>query len=227
MYDRAYTLQIPFILTVYILYVIKNICSRRRLITMIFIVLFIFYLSFLHFFRYPYSMFKKYTVPLNLDRAKGILVSPSEKELYESLSSYLSSNFKEEDKMVVVGPKYYPQIGFLTEQKHIFEDEEFIFMKLQAVLDRSFEKEELKPLLSLMEDKIISKMQKEKPKILLIITDERPRAKNLQYLSSRIKTYIKKNYSLRKVFGPGDLYGLGGAPAQINLYRYVKDKRVL
>lgn len=86
---------------------------------MIFISIVLFYISFLHFFRYPYTMSKRYTAPLNLSRARGVLVTPTEKELYESLASYLSLNLGREDKILVT--RYLPQLSFLSERKDIFE----------------------------------------------------------------------------------------------------------
>ncbi len=221
-YNRAYTMQVPFILTVYILYFIKSICSRRRILTAIFVTLFLFYLSFLHFFRYPYSMIRKYTEPLNLDRARIFLTLP-EKELYQSLVSHLSANFKKEDRMAVIGYSgCYSQFSFLTKQRNVFEDHEFIFAKLKSLLNTSYKREEVKPQLASFEDRIISRMEREKPKIILIIVKDSlqdQRLKDYKFLSSRIKSYIKRNYLFDKVFGPADIHGLGGRIGWINLYK--------
>jgi hypothetical protein len=181
--------------------------------------LFLFYLIFLDFFHYPYSLIKRYkgyAEPLRLDRAKGVLVTKEEKELYESLSSYLSLNLDKDDKMAVMG--YWPQISFLTKQKNIFEKDEYSFLKLQFVLETLSKKEKMRMLLALLEDKIISKMQKEKPTVVLDITDDPSR--DFEYVSPKIKDYIEKNYSLNKVFGPADIMGPGW---WVNLYRYKEE----
>ncbi|UCB56920.1 MAG: glycosyltransferase family 39 protein [Candidatus Omnitrophota bacterium] len=219
-YGRAFTMQVPFILTVYILFLIKTIYFRRSKVSTTFIVLFLFYLSFLHFFRYPYSMIRKYTKPLNLDRAKGICVTSAEKEFYESLTSYMSANFEKEDKMVVINSGYIPHLSFLTGRTNIFAVNEFMFKKLSDIVNVYDKRKDLKPLLVLLEDKIISRMNKEKPKIILIITDDFLRdLQDYRFLSPRIKGYIGKNYSLNKVFGPADVHGLGAFTSWVNLYK--------
>jgi 4-amino-4-deoxy-L-arabinose transferase-like glycosyltransferase len=217
---RAFILQVPFILTAYMLYLIKGRFHRRPAITTSLIILFLFYLSFLHFFRYPYSMIKRCTQPLNLARAGGILVSPEEKEMYESLSSYLSDNFTKKDKMAVAC--YYPQFGFLTKQRNIFEDEEWIFAKLSGLSPQAAKSEKKKLALAALEDKIMAKMQREEPKIILAVTDDPFSDFGLR--SSRVSAYIEKRYSLDRVFGPADVEGLGGGDRWVKLYKYNRQK---
>jgi len=187
------------------------------------IVLFLFCIIFLDFFHFPDSTFKRfrnYTKPLCLERAKGIFVSPNEKELYESLSFYLSINFDKEDKMVVGG--YYPQFSFLTKQKNIFEFEEYIFENLRTLLKIAAKREEIGPILASFEDKIISKMEQKRPEIFLTVTGNSLR--DYRFISSRIESYIEKNYYLDKIFGPADVWGMGGPVGWVNLYR-LKENR--
>jgi len=148
-------------------------------------------------------MIKKYTVPLNLDRAKGVFVAHAEKELFESLSSYLAINFGKEDKMAVIGRHYCPQFSFLTKQKNVFEDEEFIFEKLKS-LSAS---EKAKPILALIKDKIISRMEKERPKIVLRVNENS--LTDFKFLPQQLKAYIENKYFLDKVFGPADVFTFG------------------
>ena len=217
--SRIFTIQVPFILSVYILYLIKKVYSHRSVITTAFIVLFPFCFTFSNFFYYPYSVIKRYTKPLNFDRAKGVLVTEEEKELYESLSSYLALNLDKDDKMAVMD--YLPQISFLTKQENIFEKDECIFLKLGFVLEILNKKEKMKMLLALFEDKVISKMERERPKVVLGITGESSR--DLEFYTSKIKDYIKKNYSLDKVIGSPNIRGSICAPCQLRLYKYKGD----
>ena len=174
----------------------------------------------MHFFGYPYGFikrYKKFSEPLNLKRAKWILFSPEEKKLYESIASYLLINLKKEDKMVVLG--YCPQISFLTERKNIFENEEFIFERLEQSQAAEYKSYRIRLASDLLETKIISNIKKERPKIILVITG------NVlgegEFHSSKVKDYIQKNYSLDKVFGPGDIHGLGGFVAWVKIF-YIK-----
>jgi len=213
-YGRAFTIQVSFILLVYLFYLIKHFYRTRRIFISLSITLFLFYVSFLHFFRYPYSMLKKYTAPLNLERAKGILVTWDEKKLYESLNSYLALNFKNDDKMVVVG--YYPQFYFLTGKNNAFSDEEYIFLRLDTQLAFLTQKEETKPLITL-ENKIISRIERESPEILLTVSDNY--SDRLHFIAPGLRNYIEEKYFLDRVFGPADVFGLGGSPSWLNLYR--------
>jgi len=220
---KAYTTQISFILAVYIFYFLKRINFYRWIIT-IFFVLFLFYIAFFNFYRFPYSIFKRYrkfTAPLNLSRAKGVFVTWQEKELYESLSVYLSSNLeKKEDKIVVIG--YYPQFSFLTGQKNIFADHEYIFEKLRVLLTSSVKRKSNKSVLTSLENELMFKLEKERPKFILDtvlnnLTDNSLR--DSVYLTSRVKDYIARNYSLDRVFGPADVFGLIGSVGWVNLYK--------
>ena len=177
-------------------------------------------LSFIDFFWYPYSAIKRYTKPLNLERAKGVLVTQEEKELYESLSSYLTLNLDKDAKMAVMG--YVPHISFLTKQENIFEKDEYIFPKLAFVLGALNKKEKMKMLLASFEDKIMSKMERERPWVVLDITGESSR--DFEFLTPKIKDYIKKNYSLDKVISPAGVMLLGFcASCQVKLYKYKGD----
>lgn len=215
---RPYTIQVPFILLVYILYYIKTVYSHRPANAKILIILFLFFVVFIDFFYYPYSVLKRYksqTGLLKLDYAKGIIVSPEEKKLYESLTYFLQTNFDKKDKMVIVG--YYPQFSFLTKQKNIFEDEEFIFVQLRILFSMSDKNEKIKSVLAMLENKIIFRIEKEKPRILLMIAGDY--FYYSKYLSLKIKSYIEKNYTLEKIFGLTDICGMGSPHrGQVELY---------
>ena len=217
----AFIIQVPFILLVYLLYLARSFV-RNKHIAMVMIIIFIGYLSFLHFIRYPMTMFRKYTYPLKLERAGGISVSREQKEVYESLSSYLSSNITKSGKIAVIG--YYPHIGFLTGQKNIFEDDEYIFTKLTGALFHAFhggyiEKGRAKSLSLLLEDSVLDKIKKEKPEMVLFV-----KGSHVHFSKEDIPnlmSYIDKAYFMDKVFGPADIYGLSneGITNWIEVYK--------
>ena len=216
--SKAYTMQIPFVLSVYILYLLKITYPHRVVLTTSLIALFLFSITYMHFFGYPFGLikrYKKFTEPLNIKRAKGILVSPEEKRLYEQLASYLLINLSKQDRMVVLG--YYPQIGFLTERKNIFEDEEYMFLRLEDSLGASIKSPKMKLAADVLENRIVSLLKREKPKIIIVMTDAS--TGDHKFYSLKLKDYIQKNYSLDKIFGPGDIYGLGGFIAWVNAYK--------
>lgn len=219
---RSFVIQVPFVLMVYLLYLIKVFFSDKGALLRkaggCFIVLFLFYISFLHFFRYPYSMVRKYTRPLNLERARGILVSANEKELYESLTRYLSANLSRGEKIAVMG--YYPQFSFLTKQRNVFTDDEYAFHLLNTWLCSSENYEEFIPVLKQFEDNIIGVMQREKPKIVLVMSGLV--FEDIELKSLRVRSYLEENYSLEKTLGPADVFGLGVAQRWLKLYKLIE-----
>ena len=206
-YGRAYTTQTAFILTIYIFYLATTVL-RRKTIILAATVLFLVYVSFLHFIRYPYSMLKKFTASLNLKHSGGILVSSGEKQLYESLADYFLSYGKD---LVVVG--YFPQFAFLTGGKNILEDDEYIFIKLKVASDVQ--------LLSSFEDRVISRMKIRQPEFILTVVSDLD-ANGLDDLSARLKEFILNHYIPDKVFGPADVFGLEGGNYWVRLYRLNK-----
>ncbi|MBU2541493.1 MAG: glycosyltransferase family 39 protein [Candidatus Omnitrophica bacterium] len=212
-YNRSFTIQTPFIVTVYLLYLFKRIHQRKRLFAAILIVLFS--LSFVSFFRYPYSRLKKNTKILNLERSRGILVTPQEKRMYESLSLYLSDNLKAKDKIAVIG--YYPQLSFLTEQENIFAKDDYIFPNLEVLFWRA--RKTGRAILSgnLLENKIMSMMRTQKPKIVLTINaDYLP---NFRMISPKIKDYLAENYLLERKFEPAQILGNENEKARVYAYK--------
>jgi len=220
-YNRAYTIQVSFILLVYVLYFLKSFYFRKHIVLIISITLILFCGSFLHFLRYPYSMFKKYSQPLVLERAKGVLLTLEEKRLYESLSAYLSGSFKEDDKMAVVGyTGCYSQFSFLAKKRNVFQDDEFIFVKLNDLVELNGRDKNSAVLLPSLENKIISRLVKEKTKIILIVVDDPILGlKDYKFLSGKVKTFFENNYYLCKTFGPADIQGLGGRIGYVKLYK--------
>ncbi|MBU2541492.1 MAG: glycosyltransferase family 39 protein [Candidatus Omnitrophica bacterium] len=212
---KAYNIQLTFILTVYLLYFLKTFYSTRPVITRICIAIFLFYISFLNFFIYPYSNSKRYREPLNLVRAQGILVTAYEKELYESLFSYLSKNLQDNEKIVVMG--YYPQLSFLTKQNNIFVREEYLLKKLEFLVKMSIKREDLRPIVTSFEHSIISKIENENPKIILKISNNY--LSDFQSISPRIEDFIEKKYSLDEIFGPADILGFGKKLYWVNSYK--------
>lgn len=210
---RAFNIQATFILLCFFFYQLLNSVSKRRKAFVFSLsVLFTLSLSFLHFVRYPWSRHKKFTEALNLERAQGVLVTPAEKHLYESLSSFLSSNLSKDEKIVILG--YNPQFSFLTEQKNVFENEECIFIKLEYLTEVAAKDIGMLSKLKLLEDKIIHKMESEKPKIVLDIVFEG----NKSLYNKLTENYIKKKYVLKKTFGPAEIRGEGSGIGRADLY---------
>jgi hypothetical protein len=208
-YNRAWTVQVPFIIIVYLFYLLNAANKRRKISVSIFTGFFLLYLSFLPVLRYPYANIKKYTQHLNLKRAGGILVTKGEKELYESLSVYLSDNVNRDRGILVLG--YYPQVPFLTEKKEIFEDNVYIFNNFEVLLANPAVSGGEK-LLAAFEEEIISKIEKARPQIILSMSKDY--FFDADILSPRIIAYIKDKYSFDRQFGPADVHGRG-----IDLYQ--------
>lgn len=213
-YGKTNTIQVVFVLLAYLLYLGKMIYSRRPIIARAVIGFLLFYLGFLHFIRYPISNINKYRQPLSLDRAKGILVTADEKKIYESLASFLSLRLGEEDKIAVIG--YYPNLSFLAKQKDIFTKDLYIFPNLNALFSLPVKTDGERSLIAYIEDKIVSKMKKEKAKIVLTVSG----AGSIDYqeLSIKLRDYMEKAYVFVKKIGPGDIYGRGEEKYWINLY---------
>jgi hypothetical protein len=213
-YGKTNTIQMPFILLVYLLYLGKIAYPRRPIITRAIIGTFLFCISFLHFIRYPISNVNKYSQPLCLDRAKGILVTTDEKKLYESLASYLSLSLGQDDKIAVIG--YHPNLSFLTKQKDIFTKDMYIFPNLNTLFSLPVKTDAERSLIAYIEEKIVSKMEKGKAKIALTVSG----GNSIDYksLSVRLKDYMQKEYIFVKKIGPGDIYGRGAEKYWINLY---------
>jgi hypothetical protein len=208
---RAYSIQVPFILITYILYLTKARFPR------VVIALFLFSLSFLHIFRYPYSMIKKYTETLTLERGGGIRLTLAEKKLYESLTFYLSDNFKE-GKIVTIGFGLpFSMFSFLSRYRDVFQDNEYVFKKLKFLIEIPNRNEKVKSALNLLENKILHKIKQEKPKAILFVIDDY--TKDFNFLTPRIRDYINKNYSFAQAFGPADIHGLGGEIGWVMLYK--------
>lgn len=218
-YSRAYNTQVPFILTVYILYFARVVYRSRPVLIAVLTGLLLFGIIFLPFLRYPYSKSKRYIAPLSLRRAKGIFVTPEEKELYESLLSYLSANIGRGGKIAVIS--YYPQLSFLSEQKNIFQDDEYISLKLKVLSAMAAKDVASKQKLTLIEDRIIGRIERERPRFLLTVDCKSlvDPGEDYNFLSLKVRDYIEKEYYLDKVFGPADVFGSGGDLGWVNLYR--------
>ncbi len=181
-----------------------------------FIALLLFYLSFLHIFYYAYSKAKKNTQCLNLGRAKGILLSPREKKLYESLSLYLSVNLRSDNKIAVIG--YYPQLSFLSERENIFSRDDYIFTKLDSLLGKAYKFKRPIWVARLLEEKIISLMKTYKPKVVLTVkADYLP---DFEVISPKIKNYLEVNYALDQQFGPAPILGRENENQLARIYSY-------
>lgn len=204
-YNRAWTVQVPFIIIVYLLYLLNAANKRRKIFVNIFTGFFLLYLSFLPVLRYPYANVRKYTQNLNLERAGGILVTKGEKELYDSLSAYLGDNVNKDRGILVLG--YYPQVPFLTEKKEIFEDNVYIFNNFEVLLANQEKSGGGSELRDAFEQEIISKIERARPQIILSISKDYFFDANI--LSARIIAYIKDRYSFDRQFGPADVHGRG------------------
>ena len=211
---RSFTMQIPFLLIAYFLFLINNkkIYGKRigfRYAVSFLTFLFIFYLSFLHFFRYPYSRYKKYIVPLVVERAKGIKVTYPEKELYETLDRFLSKNSKTDEVIGILGN--CPTLSFISQRQNIF-DGETISLKLSYLSKMAKSSLIYQERLKELEDYLINKLELKKPKFILepiIFSNEYPR--------TRLNKYIDKVYVLDKTLGPAelDIY----TPGIVKIYR--------
>lgn len=202
---RSFTMQVPFILVVYFLSLINDRKLYQkvnffRYMTIILSVGFIFYLTFLHFFRYPYSRYKKYILPLELERAKGIRVTYPEKQFYESMNKFLSENIKANESIAVIG--YYPQFSFLCQKRNVFGTEEDVFVKLSylSIMAQSESGPINQKKLKELEDHLIDVLKLEKPKFIL-----EPIILMREYLTARLNKYIDEMYVLEKTFGPAEI----------------------
>jgi hypothetical protein len=213
MYGKAYNTQVTFILAVYLLFKLKGVFFKPGLAGNVLVFIILFGVSFLNFFRYPVSMLKRNTKPIPLVRAVGVLVSPKEAEFYGSLGAYLGENLNNNDKMAVLN--YLPHLSFSTGKEDIFSDEGFIFEKLFVLNERS----KVKPdyLLSEFEDKIINRLENEKPKVILIAK----LVLNEKYagLTSKVRDFVDRRYIFDKKIGPVDIFGNGGSPGFLNCYK--------
>lgn len=200
---RSFTMQIPFLLAVYFIFLLNRkkpyAQSRgRRHIIAVLSVCFIFYLSFLHFFRYPYSRNKLYVAPLELKRAKGIRVTVQEKMLYESLNKFFSENTQPNEPIAVMG--YYPQIAFLINREDIFADIKDGFIKFFVLSEITQSDLDIQKNSKQLEDTLINRLELAKPKFIISpLIDTRP------YLTARLIDYINKNYALEQTLGPADI----------------------
>jgi hypothetical protein len=211
--NRAFNIQATFILLVFSFFLLLNtVRKNKKAFTLFFIVVFSVFLSFLHFFRYPWSRSKKFTQRLDLARAGGVLVTAAEKELYESVSAYFSGHLSREEEIVVMG--YNPQLTFLTGQKNLFEDEEGIFLKLEELTMLSIEDRSFLSKLRLVEDGIIDRIKLHKPKLILdVIYDD-----GTEIFYNRVTDYIGQRYVLAKTFGPAEIRGEDSGIGQVKLY---------
>lgn len=78
-------------------------------------------------------------------------------------------------------------------------------------------------MLAMLSDNMISKMEEEKPKIVLFITDNS--LPDLQCIYSKIADYISKKYYLAKVFGLANIFEYAGKLWWVKLYKY-KGERI-
>ena len=167
-------------------------------------------------------MYSKYAYPLRLERAGSTYVSGQQQKMYESLSSYFSSNLAKGEKIAVIG--YYPHIAFLTGQRNIFEDDEYIFTKFTVALfnashDGFIEKGKAKSLSLSLESRVLEKIRNEKPKMVLFV-----KGSHIHFSKEdtpNLMDYVNKMYFADKVFGPADIYGFSekGIENWIEVYR--------
>lgn len=197
---RSFTMQVPFILITYFLFLASNkkLYSRApfcRFIAVVLSVCFIFYLSFLHYLRNPYLFSKRYTVAMDIERAKHIKVTERQKAFYEYLNRFLSERLKPGEPIAVIG--YYSNFSFLLNRENIFADkEECVWLQFKAwnlsksgnFLERQAARKS--------EDELISRIGLKRPKIIII-----PAIYNRKYVPQRLGRFIKKNYRLVKMFG--------------------------
>ena len=206
---RSFTMQVPFLLFVYLLSLINNkkLYDRhkfRRYTVLVLSGFLVFYLSFLHFFRYPYSRSKTYNVELGLERARHIKVTPEEKTLYESLNKFLDDNLSRPEPIAVIG--YYPQFAFLLNRENIFGDIEDVCIKFMSMQESGFYGHEDMENINITENKVLDRLEERKPAFLIS-----PVIPERKYLTSKILDYINQHYALEKTFGPAyiDIYTLG------------------
>ncbi len=200
---RSFTSQVPFILLTYFLFLInkKNIYRSNLLFryTMLFLTCsFIFYLVFLHFFRYPYSRFKKYVVPLEIERAQGIKVTYPEKQLYEMLDKYLAKNMKKDDTIAVFG--YYPQFSFLTGKENIFGDVEDFYTKLNYLSGSPLKSDGDKDEIEKFEQYLINRIKSKNPRYILV-----PIRLGEKRFPTEVNAFIEKEYILQGTLGPAEI----------------------
>ncbi len=211
---RSFTMQVPFIIIVYFLFLVNNrkLYQRANLFRYAVIILsagLISSLSLLHFFRYPYSRYKKYIVPLELERAKEIRVTYPEKELYESLNTFLSKNTSPDEVIGVLG--HCPTLSFLCQRHNILNGEN-ISLKLRYFSKTAKSNPVSQKGLKELEDNLINKLKLKKPRFIL-----EPVEFTKEYPQTRLNEYVEQAYALEKTLGPAeiDIY----SPGIVRIYR--------
>ncbi|NQT46857.1 MAG: glycosyltransferase family 39 protein [Candidatus Omnitrophica bacterium] len=201
--SRSFTAQVPLLLVAYFLFLINNkkLYSRKdrfiRYAVGIATIVFIVFLTSLHFFRYPYSASKRYVAPLELERARGIKVTPAEKELYESLNTFLSEHSREDDPIAILG--HCPTLSFLSQRHNIFNGETII-MELDYLARHAKDSPQDQEKLRKLEDRLINKLKTEKPKFIL-----EPIMFAAEYAETRLNRYVARTYTLEKTLGPAEI----------------------
>lgn len=200
---RSFTSQVPFLLFVYFLFLLNNkkIYEKARFLRLAAACLtfsFIFSLSFLHFFRYPYSRHKKYTQSLGLARAKDIKVTLLEKQLYGALNKFLHERTGIDEYIAVMG--YFPQFSFLLERKNLFEDIGDVSLKIDSLIRTAGVNLADKAILSKTEGEVIARLESQKPKYLLM-----PIKFGREVFWGSVEGYINKNYIIEQTFGPAEI----------------------
>lgn len=199
---RSFTMQVAFILITYFLFLVNSKkaygARKSRVIIISLSALFVLYLSFLHYLRYPYSRLKYYTRVMDLRRAGDIRVSPREKKLYESLSGLFFRELKGAEQFAVVG--YYPQFSFLLERNNIFEANNDMFIKLNTLLGSCANIESNCPEASRIIDEAIARIAQRAPKFIL-----KPIRLEAVNPLNRIDAYISDHYDLYDTLGIADI----------------------
>ena len=200
---RSFTMQVSFILITYFLFLINSREARgakRYQASMVFFlsIIFVFYLSYLHFLRYPYSRSKYYTEAMDLERAKDIRVSPREKKLYESLNNLFARELNSNESIAVIG--YYPQFSFLLKRNNIFEANNDIFIKLDILLESCANKEKNCQEADKVINVIIDRIAGCSPKFIL-----KPIRLEARRPINRIDAYVNDKYFLDATMGIADI----------------------
>lgn len=145
----------------------KNIyCFSKYLVKIM-----VFFLFFLYFVYTPVIYFlpyKKYGVPLGLQYAENIIVLPYTREVYRDATEFIKNNSRETDKIVVADYKSF--FYLFSDRENLFSENFFIFSETTFHPMRSTISLSDQELL-LLEDKIIEKMKKEQPKLVIVPTD--------------------------------------------------------
>lgn len=201
---RAFTLQPALILLCFSLYSL----ARSKAIALLVATA----LTSIAFIYYPIGKARHFNQPLDVPRAQGILVSQSQKNLYESLFK----KWGDGSKIAILG--YFPLLGYLANANDIFQREHCLFLKLDTLnaaarTEPRFLKE-VEKISVRLRDRIVSEMPEYIVTVQGLVQFESPET----YLPE-IGQLLRSSYNPESSFPNVDLFGFGFETQSVIVYK--------